>query len=137
MRPIDGDELKKAIAELHLLEDEQKIRNYYKEHYGYSFVTDFTETLVEVFDIIDDAPTIEVPTWIPCSEREPNEFEDVLVLLSDGTKDVLQLTDYLDIWGKPKWCHASNYGGCGYAVRNNEVVAWMPLPKSYKEKDDE
>ena len=66
--------------------------------------------------------------WIPCSEREPNEFEDVLVLLSDGTSDVLQLTDYLDIWGNVKWCHTANYG-MGYSVSGNNVVAWMPLPK--------
>ena len=69
--------------------------------------------------------------WIPCSEREPNEFEDVLVLLSDGTMDVLQLTDYLDIWGNVKWCHAVHHGS-GCAVDGNEVVAWMPLPEPWK-----
>ena len=74
--------------------------------------------------------------WIPCSEREPNEFEDVLVLLSDGTMDVLQLTDYLDIWGNVKWCHAVNHG-MGYAVSNNDVVAWMPLPEPWKGADNE
>lgn len=74
--------------------------------------------------------------WIPCTEREPNEFEDVLVLLSDGTMDVLQLTDYLDIWGNVKWCHAVNHG-MGYAVSNNDVVAWMPLPEPYEKGADD
>ena len=74
--------------------------------------------------------------WIPCAEREPNEFEDVLVLLSDGTMDVLQLTDYLDICGNVKWCHAVHHG-LGYSVSGNDVVAWMPLPEPRKGADDE
>ena len=74
--------------------------------------------------------------WIPCTEREPNEFEDVLVLLSDGTRDVLQLTDYLDIWGNAKWCHTANHG-MGYSVSGNDVVAWMPLPEPWKGADND
>ena len=94
------------------------------------------QALCHVIDHIEDLPSAEWQEWIPCSEREPNEFENVLVLLSDGTMDVLQLTDYLDIWGNVKWCHAVNHG-MGYAVSNNDVVAWMPLPEPWKGADDE
>lgn len=89
-----------------------------------------------LMDRIEAIPSIEGQEWIPCSEREPNEFEDVLVLLSDGTMDVLQLTDYLDIWGNVKWCHAVHHG-LGCAVSNNDIVAWMPLPEPWKGADDE
>ena len=97
--------------------------------YKYNFVTK------EVIEReIMDIPSAD--RWILCSEREPNEFEDVLVLLSDGTMDVLQITDYLDIWGNVKWCHAVHHGS-GCAVDGNEVVAWMPLPVPWKGADDE
>lgn len=90
-------------------------------------------TLRNVEDAISNIPSAD--RWIPCSEREPNEFEDVLVLLSDGTMDVLQLTDYLDIWGNVKWCAVHH--GLGCAVSGNDVVAWMPLPEPWKGADDD
>ena len=100
-----------------------------KALYKYNFVTK------EVIEReIMDIPSAD--RWIPCTEREPNEFEDVLVLLSDGTMDVLQLTDYLDIWGNVKWCHAVHHG-LGYSVSGNDIVAWMPLPEPWKGADDE
>ena len=74
--------------------------------------------------------------WIPCSEKEPNEFIDVLVCLTDGTMDVVQLTDYVDIDGEPKWCHSTDYT-LGGAILNSDVVAWMPLPKPWEGVGDE
>ena len=136
MRLIDADKLKKDIAESHLLEDEQTIRNYYKKNYGYSLVTDFTETLVEVFDIIDDAPTIEVPTWIPCSERLPNEKEWIRSYIRN--KRASEFIVMIKGANRPTTLYLSrdNY----WFDDNNdfyEVVAWMPLPNTRSGQDNE
>lgn len=76
----------------------------------------------------------EAMEWILCSERLPEEFVYVLVCLTDGTMDVAQLTDYLDIWGEPKWCHDTKRV-LGGAILSSEIVAWMPLPQPYKSND--
>lgn len=55
---IDADALKKDIARLHVLNDEAEIRRAY-EYNPHATSTDFEETLVSVFDAIDDAPSIE------------------------------------------------------------------------------
>ena len=57
-RYIDADALKKDIARLHVLNDEAEIRRTY-EYNPHVTTTDFEETLVSVFDAIDDAPSID------------------------------------------------------------------------------
>ena len=63
-RYIDADALKKDIARLHVLNDEAEIRRTY-EYNPHVTATDFEETLVSVFDAIDDAPSVEV---VMCKE---------------------------------------------------------------------
>lgn len=58
-RYIDADALKKDIAMLHVLNDEAEIRRTY-EYNPHVTATDFEETLVSVFDAIDDAPSIGI-----------------------------------------------------------------------------
>ena len=58
-RWIDADALKKDIARLHALNDEAEIRRAY-EYNPHVTSTDFEETLVSVFDAIDDAPSIDI-----------------------------------------------------------------------------
>ncbi len=70
--------------------------------------------------------------WILCSEKLPEEFVDVLVCLTDGAMYVAQLTDYIDIWGEPKWCTDISHHCISGAILSSDIVAWMPLPKSYK-----
>ena len=74
--------------------------------------------------------------WIPCSERLPKKFINVLVYLTDGSMDVVKLTDYIDIDGEPKWCHSTAHT-LGGAILNKDVAAWMPLPSPWKGADDE
>ena len=52
-RYIDADALKKDVARLHVLNDEAEIRRAY-EYNPHVTSTDFEETLVSVFDAIDD-----------------------------------------------------------------------------------
>ena len=75
----------------------------------------------QVQELIDSAPTIEVSTWISCSERPPREEEQddelgVLVTLGNGYSGL-----------QYDWYHGDHwYDWDGF------VVAWMPLPEPWK-----
>ena len=72
------------------------------------------------------APTIEVPTWIPCSERLPNESDYYLVTLRDAFNEI----EICVVW----FAHEDDYD-CDSEWReitdSDTVLAWMPLPKPY------
>lgn len=128
-RLIDADVLKIDISRLHALNDEAKIRRAYELN-PHSTTTDFEDTLVSVFDAIDAQPTIEVPKWIPCSERLPSENVEVLVCDKDGTMEVCD-REYFDRGRGILWTD-KNGEECWL-----DVVAWMPLPEPWKGADDE
>ena len=73
--------------------------------------------------------------WIPCSERLPNENGDYLVTLENGVVKILgysttQRTTY------PKgFYHIKD--SFSWRQMQNPVVAWMPLPKPYGEREGE
>ena len=68
---------------------------------------------------IDDAPTIDaVSEWIPCEERLPSKDGKYLIVGRQGAVNILPYHD--GMW----------YGRWG-------VIAWMPLPKPYREREDE
>ena len=81
----------------------------------------------EVSTLVNDAPSIDIPQWIPCSERLPEENEEVLVCDVDGTMEVCDLEMFGGGRGL-KWTDKSGYE-CWL-----DVIAWMPLPKPYKER---
>lgn len=68
MRLIDADKLKKDVARLHALNDENEIRRAYAFN-PHSTATDFEETLVSVFDAIDEAPSIDI---VQCKDCKHN-----------------------------------------------------------------
>jgi hypothetical protein len=73
-----------------------------------------------------DIPSANRPQeWIPCSERLPSEDEQdpelgVIVTLGNGYSGL-----------QYDWYHDGHWYDW-----NGFVVAWMPLPKPYKKKDD-
>lgn len=69
------------------------------------------------------------PKWIPCSERLPEEGLTVLICAEGGEIEFGQLTKYG--W---EWLAESI---AGYWTEAEEVIAWQPLPKPYKESDEE
>ena len=112
MRPIDADRL---------LTERMKSKYYHLPN---------GDTAIPIIDI-EHAPTIEVPTWIPCSERLPNEQGQYLVTFSlcNGEPWV-----YILSFNKGKFYETDDEWG---DVEYGDVTAWMPLPEPWKGADDE
>ena len=65
--------------------------------------------------------------WIPCTERLPEEGQEVLFSTKTGT---VQIGKYSD-----RGCLNSWFSYCDKCrAWNNVVNAWMPLPEPYKEE---
>ncbi len=105
MRLIDADALKKDVARLHALNDEAKIRKAYTLN-PHSTMTDFEETLVSVFDAIDDTPTIDAVSVVRCAEcrkvREDGGHANCYGYLYCTQKKSLVNEDDYCSWGKNK-----------------------------------
>ena len=78
--------------------------------------------------VIRNAPTVTDTNvggkWIPCSERLPENYGNVIACFSTGT-----VTELL-------------YKGGGlfqgiYEYSTNVIIAWMPLPEPYKGEQHE
>lgn len=66
--------------------------------------------------------------WIPCSERLPEgDHHVVLICRKNGSVGEGCYHGIIGEWSQFRW----NINGI------KDVVAWMPLPKPYKEESDE
>ena len=75
------------------------------------------------------APTIEMPQWIPCSERLPSESDMYLCSVNNSYRAVIVMNFYrdrVDHWEFMNFLPA----------KNSYVIAWMPLPEAYKERSE-
>lgn len=83
---------------------------------------------VEALDMAIKA--LEQTTWIPVSERLPEEYKKVIV--SDAYNGIY-IGEFIDA--------AENWGGKHFinehGMHSKSVTAWMPLPKPYKEESEE
>lgn len=70
--------------------------------------------------------------WIPVEERLPKEHEIVLVAYLEYISNTKQLCEIAYINEYRTWSWYFN----GTVVRN-KIIAWMPLPKSYKRSDED
>lgn len=96
-----------------------------------------TLSLGKVGEVLDSLPSAEAE-WIPCSERLPKEDSRYLVQMSYGIMQVLSWANILekvDDFDFRNKKHSGWYeydSEWGYCERH-EAVAWMPLPKPYRE----
>ena len=82
------------------------------------------QTLADAFAAIQDMPTVE--QWIPTTERLPDENTEVLVSVVEVEGERFEL---IDVILNGEWLNCD---------KNEWIVeAWMPLPETYKEHDDD
>ena len=82
---------------------------------------------VRTYPIVPSAEAVQ--GWIPCSERLPKEKERVLTYDNIGHIDFGQ-------YDRGQWYWEAE--ACAdYWMKNDGVLAWMPLPTPYKGGEDE
>lgn len=97
----------------------------------------FLENRIKIIDdAIDTIETLSAKIqannfnngWIPCEDRLPNEIGTYLVQMVDskGRNDF-----YIALFNMTFMYIENDY----YGMTVPNVVAWMPLPKGYKESD--
>lgn len=75
------------------------------------------------------------PVWIPVSERLPEEPYGCLVTVMDYEPYSMQ--DYENIYPKPVGCVGESWYDFDGQEIPLEVLAWMPLPETYRESEEE
>lgn len=114
MRPIDADTLEEELV---------------SHKYKYSPYLHFLDVAVT----IERMPTIDaVPYWIPCEERLPEP--KVAVLGYAPAFHNIFAVYYDSVCGWMTWCPACDEP---FPSSQGEIVAWMPLPEPYREREGE
>lgn len=94
--------------------------------------------LEQAAGIVGKTKCKEEPRWIPCSERLPDREGRYLVTLPlvNGYPWLRILhygmPDFDEEYRRRCWYETGDY--CDIAV--NGIVAWMPLPEPYEEKEE-
>ena len=88
---------------------------------------------VEALDMAINA--LEQTTWIPCSERLPEEKQDVLLLMPHNMV-VGFWEDVLSDGGRTWYANSGDGYFTDMDVLNgyDDPIAWMPLPDPWKEE---
>lgn len=102
---------------------------YTEYHAGKAVIKDknkLAEAMEKLARLEDAEEKDRLGQWIPCSERLPENAMNVIAQFSSGTVTELR------------------YAGNGifegiyeYEYSTKVIIAWMPLPKPYREVDDE
>ena len=76
--------------------------------------------------------------WIPCSERLPEEGHDVLITkepfkIKGYEQEVIKAKRSVDPRSRKIEWWSPEFG----ALKDKAVLAWMPLPKPYKEEQND
>lgn len=76
------------------------------------------------------------PRWISVSERLPEDHKDVLVYLSSDRVSICRYNSHkLPVSNNPiGWGYVPGIGFIDF--EKEHVIAWMPLPKAYKEVEE-
>ena len=92
--------------------------------------------LGDAIDTVEDQTAVDIPRWIPVTERLPEKYGQYLVTFipSGGTLwTKVLIARYSDLMGiaKPSF-HIGEVGKNSFVNINEQVIAWMPLPEPYK-----
>ena len=99
---------------------------YTEYHAGKAAIKDrslLSEAMEKLARLEDAEDTNVLSKWIPCSERLPEENTNVIACFSNGT--VTELAFY----------NGEFHGLFSHTTK--VIVAWMPLPKPYREENSE
>ena len=111
--------------------------------------SDFIDGVIYMAQRIEEAPTIDIPQWIPCSERLPEVHEEpyyadheailhesnhVLTCCKYGKGFVYAIGSVIhdEVCDSYEWSGLYDYAE--RVIDDMQVLAWMPLPKPYKER---
>lgn len=124
MRLIDADKLLDRLPKVDLDRDEKITRS---------------GAIRDMICMVETAPTVEMPRWIPVTERLPEDdyvpgdktvqIKVIVCNVNNGSRSIRTLTRCWDRWlsrdgnvleWKWRWTWSKN-------VRDNEITHWMPL----------
>lgn len=88
------------------------------------------EAFVDCMTIINELPVIDIPRWIPCSERLPKYGKTVLITNDKGN------VGYGRFHGVEFWREDGDNFWQWKRNTIEHVLAWMPLPEPYKGEED-
>lgn len=77
-----------------------------------------------IIGVIEEQPTVEEQKWIPCSEQLPKQGQEVICQCRANIIKVLKLDADGDWYQDAEHCYMYGF-----------VIAWMPLPEPYNERE--
>lgn len=86
---------------------------------------------------------MENTTWIPCSERLPDDWQNVYI--TGKIVDKVGRQSYREVFGEPEprdCYYGYHHNGRFYGITEEgiywliDAVAWQPLPPKYEPKED-
>ena len=106
----------------------------------------YDEAIVDIMRTINKQPTVN--EWIPCSDRLPEDYDNrfYMCTVENHEDDPPMLCQYEEEYGFGFWNDIYDGHTLGFVdseFRTNEelgyekVIAWMPLPESYNENENE
>ena len=111
------------------MSDKRKIYDYIKKTikpYGRPFEGTAYEFGLKLMDFIENIDGEKANGWIPVSERLPEKNKDVIT--------TVKYSGFMGMYGRwLKTAFIDGYGEWNGECIGGEVIAWMPLPKPYKE----